>query len=157
MCVQCETRAVREVLADYRQAVRVQGWAMASVRTTTRRAGFSYTIGLTRHHGHPELLASGLTGPEAGGLLTELARQVRAGRRFASGDVLSPAGAHRLQLVGVADPAQLTHAQAIYAGPAGPVPALQVVWSDADGHWPWQPGWPGRASDQPLFGLPVHH
>ena len=157
MCVQCERRSVELVVADYRQAVRVRGWAMASVRATPSRAGFSYTVGLTRHHGHPELLASGLTPPEAGGLLTELARRVRAGARFSPGDVLTPAGSHRLQLVGVADPAQLTHAQAIYAGPAGPVPALQVVWSDHDGHWPWQPGWPGRAGDQPLFGLPIHH
>jgi len=157
MCVQCEVRPAPEVVADYRRRIRLHGWALAGVRTTTRRAGFSYTIGMTRHHGHPELVASGLPAAEAEALLTELARQVRAGRCFSPGDVLTPSGAHRLQLVGVADPAQLSHAQAIYASSAGMVPALQVVWSDADGHWPWQPGWPGRASDQPLFGLPIHH
>jgi Domain of unknown function (DUF4262) len=157
MCVQCQARPVGEVLDGYRRSIRVRGWALASVPSAPGRVGFSYTIGLTRHHGHPELLASGLHPREADGLLTELAAGVRAGYRLRPGDVLRPDGGHRLQLVSVADPARLDHAQAIYRGWAGDVPALQVVWSDHDGHWPWHPGWPGRVSDQPLFGLPLHH
>jgi len=157
MCVQCEAWPVGTVLASYRNQVREGGWALASVAPTPQRVGYSYTIGLTRHHGHPELLASGLTPGEAGGLLADLAAAVRGGLRLAAGDVLSPDGAHRLQLVRVAEPGQLAHAQAIYASAAGTVPGLQVVWSDRAGHWPWQPGWPGRVSDQPLFGLPLHH
>jgi len=155
MCEECKEQEVETVLAGYRRAVWERGWALASVAGTAQWVGFSYTIGMTRHHGHPELLASGLVPAEAMGLLTDLAEEVRAGHRFAAGEVLSPDGAHRLQLVRVADPGRLAHAQAIYAGPAGPVPALQVVWSDQAGRWPWQPGWPGRVSDQPLFGLPL--
>lgn len=157
MCVQCEDRPAREVVDAYRRSVRHGGWALASVASSGRRVGFSYTIGLTRHHGHPELLASGLPPAEAEGLLSELADRVRRGCRFHPGDVLSPDGAHRLQLVRVADATRLGHAQEIYASAAGLVPALQVVWSDHDGHWPWHPAWPGRVSDQPLFGLPLHH
>jgi hypothetical protein len=112
---------------------------------------------MTRHHGHPELLASGLPPREAGALLADLVERVRAGERLTAGDVLAPDGEYRLQLVRVADPGQLDHAQAIYATPRTPVPALQVVWSDESGHWPWQPGWVGRVSDQPLFGLPLRH
>lgn len=157
MCVHCEGRSLPEVLASYRQCIRVRGWALASVAATRVRREFSYTIGMTRHHGHPELLASGLPPREAGALLADLVERVRAGERLTAGDVLAPDGEYRLQLVRVADPGQLDHAQAIYATPRTPVPALQVVWSDESGHWPWQPGWVGRVSDQPLFGLPLRH
>ncbi len=157
MCNQCADRSIREVLALFRRCIWSQGWAVADVGPTRGRAAYSYTIGLTRHRGHPELLASGLVPGEARGLLSELADEGRAGRRFGAGEVLSPDGGHLLQLVRVADPGSLTHAQAIYGSTGIPVPALQVVWSDGEGHWPWQRGWPGRVSDQPLFGLPLHH
>jgi hypothetical protein len=157
MCGQCEGQGAPTVLTGIRQRIWTHGWALASHPTTGRRVGFSYTIGLTRHHGHPELLVSGLVPEEAAGLLGDLAAAVRSGHRYCPGDVLSPDGAHRLQLVRVTDPARLAHAQAVYATPTTPVTAMQVVWSDHDGHWPWQPGWPGRVGDQPLFGLPLHH
>lgn len=156
MCDQCADRSVREVLALFRRCIWSQGWAVADVAPTRIHAAYSYTVGLTRHRGHPELLASGLVPREARGLLAGLADEVRAGHRFGAGDVLSPDGVHRLQLVRVADPGSLGHAQTIYASTGHPVPALQVVWSDADGHWPWHRGWPGLMSDQPLFGLPLH-
>jgi hypothetical protein len=157
MCVHCEGRSVAEVLAAYRQCIRVRGWALVSVAPAGGRTGFCYTIGMTRHHDHPELLASGLPTREARALLDDLVERVRGGQRLRAGEVLTPDGEYRLQLLRVADPGQLDHAQAVYAGPRTPVQALQVVWSDEAGHWPWQPGWGGQLSDQPLFGLPLHH
>lgn len=159
MCLECQGWTNEEVLDLYRQKINQHGWALVSIQARGREAGFTYTIGLTRFHGHPELLVAGMPPQPAAELLNGLAAEVRSGQRLVAGDLLAPGGEHRWQLVRVSDPSRLVNAQAIYAGPAGLVPALQVIWSDHDGRWPWQPGRPGRPArrnDQPLFGRPLH-
>jgi Domain of unknown function (DUF4262) len=112
-------------------------------------------VGLTRFHGHPELV-TGLDHRATGALLNGLGREVRAGRRLSAGEVQEGEGGRRYQFVQVADPRRLVHAQEMYADVAGPVPALQVVHSTGSGRWPWDRDYPGGRRAQPLHGRPLH-
>ncbi|MDQ1286667.1 MAG: hypothetical protein QG622_232 [Actinomycetota bacterium] len=132
------------------------GWAVAHAEGAGRAAGYSHTVGLTRFHGHPELLVSGLEPDDAGRLLGELAASVRAGAWLDAGVMFGADTGHTLQLADVADPQLMADAQLVYASEAGFVPGLQVIWSDQSGNWPWDPSWLGTDQDQPLFGHPLH-
>jgi len=119
-------------------------------------AEFSYTVGLTRLHGHPEILVSGAPPDLAARILAAVAQAARADHRVEPGAVWPGAQAGQFQFVRIDDPGRLAHAQHVYHASAGPVPALQVIWSDHQGRWPWSPGWPASAAVQPLFGTPLH-
>jgi uncharacterized protein DUF4262 len=154
MCLRCQGYSEAEVLDHYRALIREHGWAVVQV---TGLVGFAYTVGLTRFHGHPELLVSGLSPAHAPARLSEFASEVASGRRFVAGVLREGPGQHRTQFLQVDEPVELVIAQAVYARATG-VPALQVVLSDHQGRWPWTPGWRGCAGEavQPLFGSPVH-
>jgi hypothetical protein len=152
MCLRCNGLTEEEILASRLQLIQTYGWSITYVAADEDEAAFAYTIGLTRFHGHPELLVSGLDQPSSGGLLNELGGQVRSGVRFEHGDLIQE-GQHRFQFVQVEDPRELIDAQETYASRAGLVPGLQVIYSDPRGHWPWECG--GILS-QPLFGTPPH-
>lgn len=157
MCRMCDDGwPLDTVLRIYRKHIHHQGWAVVHVPATAHQAPLSYTIGLTRLHGHPEVLVSGQPPEAATLLLNVVATAVRRGVRLRPGVVVPADDGAQVQFAQVDDPGRLQHAQEVYAGLLGPVPALQAIWTDYDGHWPWSPGWPGTAADQPLFGLPVH-
>jgi hypothetical protein len=155
MCLKCEGWTDEEILQKSRDDIERHGWGYVHVQGGDA-ADFTYTVGLTRFHGHPELAVTGLGAYQATTLLDDLAGEVRCGFRLAAGDRLSEqcCEAHRLQLVQVEDPRRLAQAQAIYASSAGLVPALQVVYTDDQGHWPWDRGWAGGPATQPLLGRP---
>lgn len=152
MCVRCEGRTLEEVRQHYLELIEVHGWAVCGVEGGTEPP-FAYTVGLTRFHGHPELLVSGLELTDATGLLNEVGETVREGVRLQAGGVMTwDDHDHRLVLLRVRDPDRLVYAQEIYRTAAGPVPALQVVWSDHDGRLPWDAGWSGGRRRQVLYG-----
>lgn len=141
---------VVEALDEHRRLIDEQGWSVVSVGGAGRRAlPFSHTVGLTRL-GHPELLVSGRGPAEARYLLDVLGDEVLAGRRFHVGDALRRDPWAPLRLLRVTSPDALVVAQAV-AGSDAAVPALQVVWCDDAGRWPWDPERPAGAADQQLF------
>jgi hypothetical protein len=156
MCLICDGSPPSDLLDAHRRAIGDHGWSIEHVEPSQGLAAVSYTIGLTRFHGHPEMLVTGLDPVDATAMLEGFGELVRAGARFATGDLVAADEGHRIQLVQVLDPRVLVCAQAIYADPGPAVPALQAVWSDHRGHWPWCRHWPGHPGDQPLFGRPLH-
>jgi hypothetical protein len=155
-CAICRGQAPEEFRATQREHIERFGWSIMAVEGDPVSAPFAYTIGLTRFHGHPELVVTGLDEIAGGQLLNALGEQVRAGRRHHAGQLIGLDDGRMLQLVRVNNPRRLVHAQDIYASEAGLVPALQVVHSTAEGLWPWQRGWPGGRGRQPLYGRPLH-
>jgi hypothetical protein len=153
MCLRCQGWSDAEVADHYRALIRQYGFAISQV---TGMVGFAYTVGLTRYHGHPELLVAGMHPDHVGPYINDLGTLVAAGHRFTAGEVREGPERHRSQFVEVEDPEELVYAQAIYEHGA-PVPALQAVFSDHEGRWPWAPGWRGCAGEamQPLFGTPL--
>lgn len=154
MCLRCQGWSQVDVLDHYRALINEHGWAVVQV---SGLLGYAYTVGLTRYHGHPELLVSGMAPDDVPGYLNELGSAVAAGERFVAGDLREGPARHRRQFLAVEEPGELVIAQAIY-GQAAAVPGLQVVFSDHEGQWPWTPGWRGCAGEavQPLFGTPLH-
>lgn len=155
MCLKCQGWTDEEIQQERLRTIERHGWAVTTVAGDGTATPFAYTIGMTRFHGHPELFVSGLAHAVAGSFLNGFAEQIRDGARFAGGTVVTKLGGqHRWQFVPVDDPTELVDAQETYASPAGPVPALQVIWSDHDGHWPWDPAWTLGQATQPLYGRP---
>jgi hypothetical protein len=154
MCLKCQGWTDEEIRQERLRKIERHGWSVTAVTGDGTTTAFAYTVGLTRFHGHPELLVAGLPPDTAGQLLNGLATQIRTGKRYAAGNVLVKSNGHRWQFIPVDDPTQLVDAQETYASEAGLVPGLQVIWSDHDGHWPWQPGWTHGVGSQPLYGRP---
>ncbi|PZF84006.1 DUF4262 domain-containing protein [Jiangella anatolica] len=155
------------MMLDTCPAVEQQQWRDqedAWLRDTVRRHGmavqyaagappFAYSVGLFGL-GHPELLVYGLDLQSSAWVLNHLGERVRDGERFGPGRPLRLHGwSHRLQLFPFHDgeePAVLGSAQRFYGrGPADPVPALQLIWDDADGRFPWDEGYELPAGLQP--------
>lgn len=103
---------------------------------------FAYTAGLERTWDHPELIMLGVDWPHSRELLAAAVERVAAGETFAPGrrcPGLLPAGdaafvevshAHRFF--------NLTYARWLYGG--ADFRALQLVWPDAAGRYPWDEG-----------------
>jgi hypothetical protein len=155
MYLKCQGWTDEEIRQSRLETIERHGWAITAVAGDGTTVTWAYTIGLTRYHGHPELLVAGLSSTTAGQFLNAFAERVRDGARYAAGNILIKSNGHRWQFVPVDDPAQLTDAQETYHSEAGMVPGLQVIWSDHDGRWPWHPDWTHGQGSQPLFGRPL--
>ncbi|GAA3512777.1 hypothetical protein GCM10022234_04280 [Aeromicrobium panaciterrae] len=150
MCWKCDNPNATD--ADYleliREKISTYGWFIQYVERDRRRPSFAYTVGLTPM-GHPELLVTGLTPRRAGNLLNPIAHGLMshddpayvAGERHTWPDRLT------VEVVDVAEPTvHLVMANAIY-GPL--LRAVQLVYADDRGRWPWQVGFRGT---QPVLG-----
>ncbi len=127
------------------------GWAIETVPGDGYDLPYAYTVGLTRYHGHPEVLVSGVDACGAMEYLDGVGERIRAGERFGFGDELR-FGSGRGVLLAVDQPERLERAQAVYGREGRPVPALQLVLSDDAGRMPWEPRWSGWP--QVLYGTP---
>ncbi|MCU1593177.1 MAG: hypothetical protein JWO12_569 [Frankiales bacterium] len=139
MCWMCEHPD--KSYADYVEEIVVptialSGWAVQGGRALT------YTIGLTEV-GQPELAVTGKPPDEAYDLIEAVLAgesQPRAGTRCDL--LLGPA----LRVVQVAHARRLRVARTLYGDR---VSALQLVWADSLGRWPWEAG---PAQRQELLG-----
>lgn len=155
MCAMCDGETAGDLMAGILEDIDRVGWAIVAVEGQGARHLYTYTIGLTRYHGHPELLVSGSSFHTAHHVLDDLAALVRDGRRFEAGELLTRDElGHACLMVRVTSPSRLRLAQAVYGSDStGPVPALQVVWADDDGKWPWELRAVPR--DQEVYGRPL--
>jgi hypothetical protein len=101
-----------------------------------------HTIGLPERFAHPELLLVGLPAEVTAEFLGHALALVRGGRRFSHGqlvDGLFPAAPAALRRVGEQHyAAYLTEALAHHGSPE--FAALQIVFPDRVGRFPWDPG-----------------
>ncbi|OBI42897.1 DUF4262 domain-containing protein [Mycobacterium sp. E796] len=149
MCWKCDNPGgtTEEYLAELRQTMLETGWAVQYVESD--RMPFAYTVGLTRY-GLPELLVTGVTPRRAAQMLNTLGRRAVKGERPSPGmRIALPAGA-LVEMVEVDHPdVYLIFAGAIFGDE---VTALQVVWVDSRGHWPWSPSFNNGRGIQPVLG-----
>lgn len=150
MCWMCDhPKATRQDYLGYiRSIVASKGWAVQGVECDRVRLPYAYTIGLTPH-GKPELVVTGMSLTRAAELLNDVAVHVM--------HAVVPEPVGRIQLisgpvvefveVGVPS-AHLLLATELY-GPS--IRALQVVYADDRGHWPWEVGFRGVKGGQPVL------
>lgn len=125
------------------------GWLVQGVMAGgPRRPDLAYTVGL-HGRGSPELVVFGLPLTTACPMLNDLGERVRAGETLRAGDVLRFADwPHRVHLLAVPHPERVLF-QAIRTY-GRPVPALQAVWDDLGGRFPWDDGYAAPRWLQPL-------
>jgi hypothetical protein len=124
------------------------GWAVRHVGGTEQEAPFSYTVGLSTL-GLPEIVTTGLPFASSHEFLNMVALETRDGlavthgarsTRFTdSGDIA---------FIRVEDTRGLTAVQDRY----GEVVALQLIWPDSTGAYPWDAGYRNPPDAQPLLG-----
>ena len=121
------------------------------------RAPSAFSVGLFRSFDHPEVAMLGLGADAVTSAVGRVAGRVRAGERFDDGDladgVLDGRPVAFRRIVPRHYPAHLGYAVWYHGGPR--FPALQCVWADTDGHFPWD-RWFARAlrESQPLLFEP---
>jgi hypothetical protein len=127
------------------------GWAVRMVAPLLGEEGmtFAYTVGLTAM-GHPEVVEQGLPNDVGQAFLNVVGEEVRRGRRFEAGSIVTDlsTGRQPVAFLRVGDTSGLTAVKLVYRE----VDALQLVWSDTAGRLPWEPGFGPGPDRQPLLG-----
>lgn len=149
MCWLCEhpTATPQDYLAVLRDKARKHGWAVQYVEDESHP--FAYTVGLNDWN-LPELLVTGVPPSASTWLLRSVARRALQGLRVEAGARLAVEEGPLIEFVDVDHPDvhlcwAVNHAE-------GPIRALQVVWADKHGHWPWSERFCDGHGCQPVFG-----
>ncbi|MGI8881580.1 MAG: DUF4262 domain-containing protein [Jatrophihabitans sp.] len=137
-----------------RDTVRRVGWAIQYVMGEEREPSFAYTVGLFGFD-HPEIVVFGLSAGSSEWLLNRLGALVKSGAPMGDGDeVTIGAAGFPVSLFTLPNPESvLFAANSFYQRPPGdPVPALQAVYPDDNGRYPWEPGYALKPYLQPMPG-----
>jgi len=119
--------------------VKKSGWSVMLIEATDYLPSFAYTVGLWKNYNHPELIAFGLTTKtlhsmlNIGGELVKSGNALKIGRDY---DEFFNNG--EAQFVTV-DPRNLEDyfGYSIWLNKTNVFPALQLVWTDRNGNYPW--------------------
>jgi hypothetical protein len=114
---------------------------------------FAYTIGLWGI-GHPELVLFGLDHDKGSGLLHLIGEEVRDSRKVIDDGDEFCLGDWAFQAFLLPNPGEVVlRANAYYKRkPQRSVPALQLVYPDVHGVWPWEPDCHLFPGQQPMPG-----
>jgi Domain of unknown function (DUF4262) len=141
----------RKLLSD----IEKYGWHIVFVAEEEDSPRFAFTVGLYYSFSHPEILVVGLKQEVAHSLLKSIVTRIEAGAKFEEGELISDIATFPLTFV----PVELDnyrdylgYAMWFYGSMPAPFPALQLIWPDASGLFPWQEGYDSRFSElQPLL------
>ncbi|GAA1951541.1 DUF4262 domain-containing protein [Amycolatopsis minnesotensis] len=151
MCWHCDNPGGSRLdyLDHLRETIISCGWAVQSIARDRLYPPWAYTVGLTSR-GRPELVATGLPPDRAGALLNSVAEHVLHDDAPAPGAQIPLRGGPLIEIVEVAEPsAHLFTAIELYGDG---VRAVQLVYADDRGHWPWDRGFRGGKGGQPVLG-----
>jgi hypothetical protein len=133
---------------DHLHAIVVEhGWAVQYVEDFP--TPFAYTIGL-RACGLPELLVTGVSPRRANRLLNSVAR-ITLRDEPKPGERIQLLGGPLVEFVTVDHPD--AHMGMAVAFNGIDFQALQLVWADGRGRWPWAAGFNDGRGRQPVLGL----
>ncbi len=125
------------------------GWAVQGVEGDKIHPPWADTLGLTEC-GLPELVVTGLPLGRATRLLNGVAAHIVHAEPPAPGERIPLVGGPLIEIVELPHPdAHLDTAVAFFGRDFR---ALQLVWADDRGGWPWQRGFRGGRGGQPVLG-----
>jgi hypothetical protein len=134
---QPENEGDRKLLAD----VATYGWHVMNVLEAKDSPPFSYTIGLHHSYSHPELIILGLPDEVAHPTLNIAGEAIKTGKRYLVGELYDEfLESYKTTFRAVPlrqYPPYLGFARWFYDGDT--FPALQLVYPDRFGRWPWNP------------------
>lgn len=135
-------RRFAEVLAQARAMIDEYGFYVQAVFADEDSPPYSYTVGLSfgKDIRHPEIVVLGMQPEMAHVILVSVAQRIMAGEKFErttfDSEVLNvPAAFRPVMRDGVVE--HLT--QALNHAGDVEVEAVQLIWPDRDGFFPWQP------------------
>lgn len=150
-----EQAALDQYDAWARDTVRRYGWAVRYIFGDVGDVPpFAYTIGLYGFD-HPELVLFGADYDTSVNVLNWVGERVRAGGRIEPGELLTfDDWPHRLHVLTVPNPGEIVLSANRFYGRSRDesVPALQLVWDDRWGRFPWEPDYDPPAWLQPMPG-----
>jgi hypothetical protein len=151
MCWQCDHPGAtwHDYLAHLRELLQRHCWIVQGVQRERNRAPYAYTVGLSAH-GRPELVVTGLPYDRAVDLLNAVAEHALHADAPAAGEVIPLRGGPVIEIVQVAEPS--VHLPVAAAINGRGFTALQLVYADDRGHWPWGAGFRGGHGGQPVLG-----
>jgi hypothetical protein len=117
------------------------GWHVIAIEEDDEGPGFAYSIGLHHSFGHPEVIVFGLRTETLFQIVNTIGEAVKDGTKFEadheSSDVLDEYLVHFRAIGRKHYDEYLGYAQWFYDGDG--FPALQCVWPDSEGRYPWHP------------------
>jgi len=142
-----ETQIIQDVLQ--------YGWHVLGVSADPGKTDppFSYSIGLYYTFGHPEVVITGLPHKTAHSIINAVVERLQSVGPFVpnvrTGQVLEAHDIVMRQVSPELYPPYLGYAMWFYRDISSEFPALQVVWPDKGGRFPWEPGFdPSLLSSQ---------
>src|SRR5487761_152394 len=147
MCWQCDHPEAtwQDYLEHLRELLEEYCWIVQRER---HRPPYAYTVGLAAHD-RPELVVTGMPYDRARGLLNSVAAHVVHADAPRPGEVVPLRGGPVIEIVRVAEPSAYLALAAELNGPQ--FSALQLVYADERGHWPWDVGFRGGRGGQPVL------
>ncbi|MFC6705436.1 DUF4262 domain-containing protein [Flexivirga alba] len=137
------------VFRDLLDLIDRYGWAVRHVGAGDGRPAFSYTVGLTASD-HAELVMVGMPPEPAQAFLNLAGHEVRAGRTFQHGEITDAlTDGAGIGVITVVATEELTAVAQVYGEP---VQALQLIWPNSKGWFPWEPGYNNAPEAQPFLG-----
>ena len=152
MCWECDhpESSHQDFLNHMQGLVDRCGWAVVGMEADRIHPAWAYTIGLTPHD-RPELVVTGLPLPRATWLLNTVAPYVLETVVPLPGEEVLAEGGPLMEVVKVTEPAaHLVTAVELYGLQ---LRALQLVYADDRGRWPWDAGFRGHHGGQPVLGV----
>ncbi|MEV6907288.1 DUF4262 domain-containing protein [Amycolatopsis sp. NPDC051071] len=156
MCWHCDNPGKTRddyLVEEVRPLIRQYGWMVQTVDGGGVQPAYAYTVGLT-DAGMPELVVTGLRERRSGQLLNFLAQEAVRSGPPEPGEVLPAAvGWPALEVVPLSAPfVHMPTAVLLYGEDFR---ALQVVYEDEHGRWPWDREFRGGTGGQPVLGARV--
>ena len=150
MCWMCDHpgSTVDDYLAVVRAIIFEHGWAVQFVEDD--RMPYANTIGLT-DRGLPELLVTGLSPQRAARLLNRVAQRAVDGDPPSAGMQLTVCAGPLVEIIEVEHPDPHMNFGLVFYG--NELRALQLVWSDARGRWPWTRTFNDGRGGQSVLGV----
>lgn len=151
MCWVCDhpesTKAAR--LAYVKGLLEEHPWVVIGVDRDGCRPPYSYTVGLTEYD-RPELLITGLAKERAAKVLIAVADTVLDAAALTVGARIQLPGKRPGEVVRIAEPSVHLPVSADLFGDR--VTALQLVYADIRGRWPWDKNFRNGRAGQPVLG-----
>ena len=151
MCPLCEnpTLTQADVYAAQARTIEAEGWLIQSVTGDRLHAPFAYTVGLTDFD-LPELVVTGLRRGLACRLLDAVAEHSLHSEPPNPGERIQLNSGPLVEVVQLEHPDAHLFTAVALRGPD--IAALQLVWADDRGRWPWERGHRGGRGGQPVLG-----
>ncbi len=151
MCWTCDNPQATEADYEARMWDKIDwfGWAIQYIEPSRTSPPWAYTVGLTLHR-KPEVVVTGMRAEPAGDLLNGIAAHVMHADPPEPGTQMQLIDGPYVEFVELTDPtAHLFTAVQMFGSK---ISAMQVVYPDDRGHWPWHRGFRGGRGGQPVLG-----